>query len=278
MARGELPQLRQILRGGRLEHAQHQRGRVVSHRQLDLRHALADREPGEKLGERRDEGVGRRGQHAAGGQVRHVGRGALTESDHHARLAVHVLGAEARPAPVAPGGTGERRQPPRGLGARHPRQGLLELALLGEQLRRRLEVLQRAAAADAEMWAPGHGALGRGLEHLEKLAIVMLAVAARAPEADALAGECAGHEHGLAATHHPLALVSECGDGRGLLRGGRRRAGRRRRTGSQAGSLQAARKRSKCGCCAARSQARTRSSSSACRAAVRCPRNCSNRR
>ena len=98
-----------------------------------------------------------------------------------------------------------------------------ELALLGGELRRGRQVLQRAAAADAEMRAARCDALGRGLEHLEQLAVVVLAVPPRAPEADALARQRAGDEHGLAAVHDALAFVRERADRarlrRGLIRG-----------------------------------------------------------
>ena len=59
--------------------------------------------------------------------------------------------------------------------------------------------------------------LRRGLEHLEQLALVVLAMAAGATETDALARQRTGDEGGLAAVHHALAGVREVADDRGLL-------------------------------------------------------------
>jgi hypothetical protein len=64
---------------------------------------------------------------------------------------------------------------------------------------------------------------GDGLQHLEQVGLVVLAVADAAHEADLLAGQCAGDERGLRAAHHAGAIVVQAGDHAGLgLDGGAR--------------------------------------------------------
>ena len=68
-------------------------------------------------------------------------------------------------------------------------------------------MLQRAAAADAEMRAARHHAFRGGLEHGEQLGFVVLAMVATADETHGLAGQRAADESGLAAAHDALAFV-----------------------------------------------------------------------
>ncbi len=84
-------------------------------------------------------------------QVCDVRRGALAEADQHAPLARHVLDAQPRAAPVAPDRAGQRLEHPLGLHAAEAREILDQLSLLERELRRGRQVLQRAAAADAEV-------------------------------------------------------------------------------------------------------------------------------
>src|SRR5262249_50050969 len=150
-----------------------------------------------------------RRQHLAVSELRDVGCGALAEADHHGVLLAHELGAESGTAAVSPGGPGEWRQPALRRDARHAREYITQLRLLGGELLLRLEMLQGATTANAEVRAARHDARGRGLEHFEQLAVVVLAVAPRAPEANELTGQRPGDEGGLATVNNALSLVGE---------------------------------------------------------------------
>src|SRR5690606_6575248 len=69
---------------------------------------------------------------------------------------------------------------------------------LGVDLLRRLQVLQRAAAAHAEVRATRLDAVRRGPQHLQRLRLVEAAAARSLLHAHAFARQRAGDEHGLA--------------------------------------------------------------------------------
>jgi hypothetical protein len=75
---------------------------------------------------------------------------------------------------------------------------VLEDALLGRDLRGRLDVLHRAAATDAVPAAARRGSLGAGTQHLDDAPQVEVAAAAPAGEEHALAGHAAVDERHLA--------------------------------------------------------------------------------
>jgi len=208
----------------RLEHAEHQRRGVLAHRHLDLRDGLPRGEPCQERRQRRDEVPERRRQHGAGLERRDVGLGALAEADEHATALRHVLGAEPRPAPITGRRPRERRQPACGLHAPDARQRLGEFALFGRQLGRRIEMLQRAAAAEPEMGARSLDAVRRPTQHLQQLPLVVLTMAAHTTEPYLLRRQGARHERGLGAADHPLAVVVERRDLALLGRSGRHRA------------------------------------------------------
>jgi hypothetical protein len=234
-----------ILRRRGSEDPQHQRGGIIGHRHFDLRQVLADAQARQHRRERRDQSPGRSRQHLAGGELRHVGGGALTKPDHDAVLLVHELGTQAGAAPIAEGRSAERRQPAARLHAGHPRERLPQFGFFGGELCWRGQVLQRAAAAQAKVRAARHDAQRRSLKHLKKLPVIVPAVPARAPEADLFPRQRAGDEGGLAGVHHALALVGQSAHRRRL---GRRTApGRAARGAAQAGACQVLRNCAKCG-------------------------------
>ena len=138
-------------------------------------------------------------------------------------------------------------------------------------------MLQRAAAAHAEVRAARRHALRRGFEDLDELGFVVALVEAAPPEPDAFARQRAGDEHdfaaGLAGAHHAFGFVREIGDHAGFD-AGMAFACRL----AHVSGVQAARNSSKCGCLASVSQVRVRASSSARPASVSRPRMCWKRR
>ncbi len=83
-----------------VEHAQHQRGGIVAHRDLDLRDAAADIEAADEPGELGQQSADRRREHFAGLKVRQQRAAALAEADQHLALLVDVLAAEPGPAAI----------------------------------------------------------------------------------------------------------------------------------------------------------------------------------
>ena len=143
------------------------------------------------------------------------------------------------------------------------RERVAQLTLLCCELCCRREMLQHAAAAHTEVRAAWHDARRRGLQHFEELGVIVLAVAPRALKADTLPGQRPGDEGGLAAMHHPLAVVREPCDLRLLEGQGRARASPCWLGRAQAPpSCQARRNSAKCGSLEELRQVRTRSSSS----------------
>src|SRR5262249_28789946 len=124
-----------------------------------------------------------------------------------------------------------------------------QLGVLLLELRGSRQVLQRAAAADAEVRAARRDAYGCGLEHLEKLGLIVLAAARVAAEAHQLPGQRAGAEGGLAAVPAPLPLRCESGAGSGLLG---RRCAQAAVGAAHEGASHTCRNSAKCGSRAAR--------------------------
>ena len=256
---------RNILLRRCLEHPQHERRAVGRHGHLDLRYLLANAEPRQHRRERRDQLTGRRGEHVTRAQLRDEGGRALPEADHHSVLLAHELRAEACAAAIAPVGPVERAQPAHRLHTGNAREGLAQLALLRRELRCRREMLEHAAATHTEVRAARRRACRGGLQHLDELGVIVLAMSPRAMKADPLPRQGSGDEGGLAAMHDPLALVREPLDLRFLRRTGRTLAassGRRR--GQAPRSSQTRRNSAKCGSFEALRLARTRASSSSC--------------
>jgi hypothetical protein len=102
----------------------------------------------------------------------------LAESHQRAPLGVHETGAQARTAPVSPRVAMQRREPAIGFNLADAPQRLAQHVVLHGALRLGRQVLQRAAAADAEMRAAGRHALRRRFDHLQKFGLVVAAFAA----------------------------------------------------------------------------------------------------
>ena len=160
-------ELRFVLRRRRREDAQHQADhvalRALADRHLDLRQAVADRQAGHQLAQRHQQRGERRRHHVA---FRHVGdeaRLALVEADQHGTLLHDVAHGQPRAAAIAPRRPGDRRQQRLRPHAADARERILERTLLGGDLQRRVGVLQRATAADAEVGAARRDARGARL-------------------------------------------------------------------------------------------------------------------
>src|SRR5690606_34340027 len=136
---------------------------------------------------------------------------------------------ETAPAAVAPGGVHQRLEHGLGRDVADALEVLQQHALLGVDLLRFVQVLQRAATAGAEVDAARRHPVGRRLQHLERARLVEAALAAcrtgprspgRAPATTAVwpARACPS---GLRATPRPSWLRSLTSSSRGV---GSRRA------------------------------------------------------
>ena len=123
---------------------------------------------------------------------------ALAEADQRAALFLDVLHRQPRATTVAPRIARERIEDARRCDVTDALEVLEQRALLREDLRLRREMLQRAAAAGAEMRAFGRDAIGRGDDHFERFRLVELATALHDARLHALARERTRDEHGLA--------------------------------------------------------------------------------
>jgi hypothetical protein len=98
-----------------------------------------------------------------------------------------------------------------------------EFLLLGLQLRARLQMLERASAAHAEVGATRRDAPRGRFQHVHQRRLVMTSMQAGASETHAFAGQRARDEYGLAAilatSHHAFGLVREIDDHPGFYRG-----------------------------------------------------------
>jgi hypothetical protein len=190
---------------GSVDHAQHQDGelgrRVVgarADRDLDLRQAIADRERSDELAQRHQQRRDRRRQHVAFAHVGDVARLALVEADQDAALLDHVADRQPRARPVAPRRPVHRRAAERRRHVADALERVLERALLGGDLELRRRVLQRAAAAGAEVRAARHDAVGRRALDARRARELPGRLALERLDHDALAGQPALDEDGLA--------------------------------------------------------------------------------
>ena len=112
----------------------------------------------DELGKLAEQAVDGRHEHGAAAHVGDVRPRALAEADEHAVLARDVLDAEPRAPAIVPRRADDGRQPLAGLDAPDALQRLRDDALLERHLRGVREMLQRAAAAAAEVLALGRHA------------------------------------------------------------------------------------------------------------------------
>ncbi len=132
---------------------------------LDLRHAVGDRQPGDQLAQARQQRRHMLWQDVARAHVDDVARAPLVEAHPHAALARHQPHAEPCAVAIAPGRAVDRRIHDLRLHAADVPQRILQHALLGGGLRHRVQVLHRAAAAGAEIGTTWGHALRAGLQH-----------------------------------------------------------------------------------------------------------------
>ena len=112
-----------------------------------------------------------RDDRVAFGQVGDEARILLAETDQRLVLLLHAPHREAALAAVAPGGVGQWRQHRLRRDMADALEVFQQHALLGVDLLGFVEVLQRAAAAGAEVRAARRDAIGRGLQHLDGRAL-----------------------------------------------------------------------------------------------------------
>ena len=137
----------------RREDAQHHRVDRLAARDLDLRHAVADRQPTDQFTERQQHRRPARRQHMALAHLDDEAALLLVEADEHPPLLPDVAYRQPRPVAIAPRRTMNRRQDdlrPRGPDAF---EVVFEHALLRCHLRAGVEVLHAAATAHAEVRA-----------------------------------------------------------------------------------------------------------------------------
>jgi len=191
----------------------HERHEIVAGGDLDLRNVAFRIE---RFNQRADLGDARadcRMQHVAGIDIGHVAAVALAETDEHPALFFDELHAEPALAPVSPRRVGQCRQHFARTHFADAFEIFQQHALLRGDLRGGRQMLQRAAAADAEMRAAWQHAIRRGAEHFLDRCLIVMPVFPGETHAHALAGQCAAHENGLAVdVRHAAAIVREAGD------------------------------------------------------------------
>ena len=138
----ERPQLLQISLGGWRQDTEHQRSRVLGHRDLHLWHSGPDIEGGEQRSQGFDEAVERRCQDLATPEIGDQGRRAFAEADYDPALLAHESRPQTGAAPIVPGLRHQRCQHGVGLDARGALQLLEQVFLLRRDLRRGIEMLQ----------------------------------------------------------------------------------------------------------------------------------------
>jgi hypothetical protein len=124
----------------------------------------------------------------------------FAEAHERLVLLLHATHGEAALAAIAPGGIDQRRQHGLGRDVADALQVLQQHALLDVDLFGFVEVLQRAAAAGAEVRAARGNAIGRSDEHLERACLVEMAMARGLLRDDGFAQQGAGHEDRFART------------------------------------------------------------------------------
>src|SRR5208282_3405604 len=144
------------------------------------------------------------------------------EADEDVFFLGNVAHRETGTMPVTPGGAVDRREQ---LARLHPSdvpERILEHALLHRDLRRRIEVLQAAAATDAKIAAGGRHARGARDMELGDAREIVVALAAKDLDIGLLADQPAFDEHGLAVDpSDPTAFLIERGDDDGFHAFGR---------------------------------------------------------
>ena len=200
--------------GRLLERAEDEgRASVAADGDLDLRHALADRELGNELAHRHDHVGDVLREDVAARHFGDVGGGLLMEADEHAALLGDVADRQAGAVTVVPERTVDRRDDLFGTNAADVPERVDERALLVSDLGAWLKVLHGAAAAVAgtvaELGATGLDALNALAVNLGDAADLEAGLVADALVGDELARKGALDEDDLAVvmTHAAAFLV-----------------------------------------------------------------------
>ena len=195
---GKLAQQMLVGCGQRFQDAQYQRSTALADGDFDLRQTRGDRKGAEQFPQREQERRDVPGQDGAGTHVGDVAAAPLMEADQHAALAGHLAHAEPGPVAIAPRLALDRRQHLFRADATDLPETVFEHPLLDRHLRRRVEMLHRAAPAHAEMLAmwlhPGR----RTGQHGHQVRQLVARLAPEAGVLDRLAGQGAGDEDRLA--------------------------------------------------------------------------------
>ncbi len=150
----------------------------------------------------------------------------LAKTHQHFFFLDDVFHAQAGFAPITPDRAGQRRQHPFGFDTAESLEVFQQDILLGFDLRLRLQVLQRAAAADVEVHAARCNPLRRGFQHFLGAGFVEVAMGAHITKPHGLPGQCAVHEYGLAVdVTHAAAVVGQRLDARFRRIGGHAQLG-----------------------------------------------------
>ena len=191
----------------------------VADRELDLRQATSQREAADQLAQLRQQRRNVRRQHRAAAHVGDEARLSLVEADQHAPLFRHVTHRQPGALAVTPGRSVNRRQQ---LARAHPSdmpKRILEHALLGGDLRRRVQMLQAAAAADAKMRAQRRDARRAGAQNLGRAGELVARFPAIDFDRDELADQRAFDKYRLAVdARDAAAFLIERGDEYGIHR------------------------------------------------------------
>jgi hypothetical protein len=172
---------------GLVERAKHECDGVIGDGRFDLRQPLTKTALLDELRELAEQAVHGRHQHGAMQHVRDVRPRALSKPDEHAVFAGDILHAEPRAPAVVPRGANCGRQPLERLDVANALQCFRDGLLLERHLRRMRQMLQRAAAAAAEVLAFGLHPRRRGLDDAEQVGLLHLAAPLAQCHFDALA-------------------------------------------------------------------------------------------
>ena len=198
MPLGKLAQAALVTGADSLQYAQHENLLAVADGDLDLRDTVGNRQAGDQAAQFRQQCGNIRRQHFARLHGRDITAALLVKSDQHAALLRYQPHRQPRPLAVAPGRTVDRRIQHFGVQTADMPESVLEHALLGRCLGRRLQMLHAAAAADAEIPAARFTALCAGLQNAERSCLLVTGLSAEAGILDFLAGQGALDEYRLA--------------------------------------------------------------------------------
>ena len=149
--------------------------RSIAGGDFDLRDVALRFERFDHLRDRGDARSDRWMQHVAGADVGDEASVGFAEADQHAIFLLDELDAQPALAPIAPRRIGQRRENrPRAVTLPMRSKFSISTRLFRGDLRGRIQMLQRAAAAYAEMRTARHDAIGRGLQHFfdDRLVVV----------------------------------------------------------------------------------------------------------